>query len=74
VASVIWYIKNNKAKMQTIRFPKKTWTAAKARAQCKKLGGTFEAAAPAKTAKSMTDRVADFFGDLRESLSKTGSG
>ena len=74
VASVIWYIKSNKAKMQSIRFPRKTWTAAQARAQCKKLGGTFEAAAPAKAAKSMTDRVRDFFEGLHERLSKTGGG
>lgn len=74
LASVIWYIKTNKAKMQSIRFPRRTWTAAQARAVCKKLGGTFEAAAPAKAAKSMTDRITEFFGDLHERLSKTGGG
>ncbi len=44
---VIYYIKSNKAKRQSIRFPKASWTAAQARGVCQRAGGSFEAAGPA---------------------------
>jgi len=53
-ADVIWYVKDNKSRMQAVRFPKTRWSEAEARAMCKRLGGSFEAAAKTQEADRQT--------------------
>lgn len=45
---VIYGIKNDKSEIQALRYPKETWSADDARAECKNRGGTFEAASEGK--------------------------
>ncbi len=44
----IFGIKENKAEVQSLRYPKKTWTASSARTHCKNAKGSFEVASGAK--------------------------
>lgn len=50
---VIYGIKDNKSKIQALRYPKNIWSEESARSHCKSRKGTFEAAA-GKSAKKLT--------------------
>lgn len=65
---VIYGIKNDKAEIQALRFPKSSWSAADARSVCNKRGGKFEAAATESVEISLCNAESIFFIDIKGDL------